>query len=158
MTTRNLSLTLEQAKELYKANPDLKDLLLPSFPELDNKVVDKWEDLEVLNGYYIDDDSKIIPVRSRILIPSNKNIFATEKQAKSSLAAAQLSQLLESTGDCNVDWASLGKPKYTIHRDGNRLVGSLHRNTYYFLAFNTEAIRDEFLTKHEDLIKQYFEL
>ncbi len=87
--------------------------------------------------------------------PETINIFKTEKQARSSLAMAQLSQLMAYLGDeCDVDWndASL---KCTIYKFQNSIRADINRHMYQFLAFKTAKVRDAFLEKHKELIKDY---
>jgi hypothetical protein len=51
-------------------------------------------DLNEVSGFYIDSFSKIEVYENRPVHDDNQNVFATENQAKSALAKAQLSQLL----------------------------------------------------------------
>lgn len=158
MEKRQLTLTLEQAKVLYASNESLRPVLLETFPELQYKgMVDKWEDLETISGYWVRADCAD-EINNAKTSDNNKNIFATEKQAKSALASAQLSQLMKALGsECEVDW-SKGEDKYTIKRTETGITRQINITDYYFLAFKTYSVRDEFLKRHIDLINQYFEL
>jgi hypothetical protein len=191
---RKIELDLEQAKELYKAQPELRELLLTTFTLFELKGLKTWEDLRTVSGYVVKDkhdeisetemespnydysgrpswnpkypsityshDIRIYQV-SENKTDCNlcfKNIFATEKQAKSSLAMAQLSQLMKDLGDeCVVDWTST-QVKYSIIRDRNQITANQNYDIYQFLAFKTSIVRDEFMKIHEKLIKEYFEL
>lgn len=166
-TSRKIKLTLEQAREMYGKNESLDKLLLANFPELGVKKVGKWEDLGEINGFAISDAGGIFrdtggiysfasPVNTEY---NNRNIFATESQAKSALAMAQLSQLMKHVnGDWVADWTDANKFKYVIKRFGQTILTATNERTYMFLAFPTSAIRDQFLSDHEQLIKTYFEL
>lgn len=59
----------------------------------------KWEDLERLSGCYIADNCIIRPASNIIANGENKNVFLTEKHAKSALAMAQISQLIPYYGE-----------------------------------------------------------
>ncbi|WP_291115491.1 hypothetical protein [Flavobacterium sp. UBA6135] len=59
-------------------------------------LVEDWSDLNSISGYYIDSFSKVEIYHNRPTNEENRNVFATESQAKAALAKAQLSQLLQS--------------------------------------------------------------
>lgn len=122
-----------------------------------------WRELgAIISGYYIDDDSKITE-RPRsdqyYYCSSNYNIFATEKQAKSALAMARISQIMandERFGGPVTDqeWQE-PKTKYIIQRVRNHIDIDGYSHMYSFLAFHTREQRDLFLKENEDLVKDY---
>lgn len=116
----------------------------------------KWEDLNRINGCYITDNCIIRPASNIKPNEENKNVFLTEKHAKSVLAMAQISQLMPYYGGgiTNEEWEN-SSPKYIIDRYGNMINITFHTNAYYFLAFHTEEQRDEFLKNNEQLVKDY---
>lgn len=116
----------------------------------------KWGDLNRISGYYITDNCSIRPATNVIANGENKNVFLTEKYAKSALAMAQISQLMPYYGGeiTNEEWGN-SSSKYIIDKYDNRIDISFHRNAYYFLAFHTSEQRDEFLKNHEQLVKDY---
>lgn len=67
---------------------------LRKYLEENPKLVKSWSDLNEVSGFYIDSFSKIESYENRPVHDDNRNVFATENQAKSTLAKAQLSQLL----------------------------------------------------------------
>lgn len=152
---------IEQARQLYKTNPEYRNTLLSEYSDEElgiKKELKSWEELEKIKGYYINNQSEVTGVEKN-LEDKDRNIFATEKQAKSALAMAQLSQLMKDLGDeCDVDWNDSGEQKYCIYRRGNEVVKDWFWNNYYFLAFRTAKVRSIFLEKHLDLIKEYFML
>lgn len=117
----------------------------------------KWNELKVLEGfsgnnygtsYFLENELDCFRI----------DIFKTEKQAESSLAKAQLSQLMHIYNDGWIpDWGSEGT-KFCINRFTNDVISDTAVGTYAFLAFKTESLRDEFLKNFEGLIKTYFEL
>lgn len=160
MKQRNLKLNLEQAKRLLKTNPELKETIYNSFPELKPKLIvpDSWGSLDLLEGYYIDAGSNISITTCSYRSYAHRNVATTEKHCLSMLAFAQLSQLMKATGDCDIDWDDEDQAKYCIIRKGLELTKFDAHVTYYYLAFKTESIRDEFFEKHIELIKQYYML
>ena len=87
------------------------------------------------------------------------NPFATEKQAKSALVMAQLSQLKKVyNGDWEADWNNCNQHKHVILRSSDKLYKHTKITAYHFLAFKSEEIRNEFLKNFEQLIRDYFEL
>ena len=113
-----------------------------------------------ISGFYIGELSRI-NYRTDVPFDScNYNVFSTEKQAKSALAMAQISQIMANDkrfGGIVTDeeWNNT-KYKYVIYRSCNKIVCNeclLH--TYEFLAFHTKEQRDLFVYENEDLVKQY---
>lgn len=156
---KQIELTLEQAKELLETTPSLKDVIYSNFPEL--SVIKSWADLSKLNGisgYHIDTRSNIVPIYDVWAVTENKNLFATKKQARSALAYAQLTQLMQATGDCDVDWEDHTSLKHCIVRNANIITFGIYFREFHPLAFKTKEIRDLFQIKHNKLIKEYFEL
>ncbi len=119
-------------------------------------------------GYYVKDDSTIHSSGQRIKLQDvDRNIFATEKQAKSSLAFAQLSQLHKVMIDeynlinnCNwkPNWHDYEQAKYTVSRYKNNLI--LHKSTtgFKYLTFPTQELAEFSLEHHRELWKDYYEL
>lgn len=122
------------------------------------KTTKPWNDLKLIDGYYIETGAGITAIYKVPSLDNNKNLFATEKQAKSALAIAQLSQLMKALGDeCDVDW-NTPVYKFCIERHQNTIQDNGYISTYQFLSFKTQSVRDKFMEFHIDLIKQYFML
>ena len=122
-------------------------------------IVKRWRDtINYIGGYYINDCSKIVKT-SCGNNPFNYNVFATEKQAKSALAMAQISQIMandERFGGVVTDeeW-KMGILVHTIERYKDTYTIQSRVDYYPFLAFHTYEQRDLFLEEYEDLIKDY---
>ena len=112
----------------------------------------------IINGFYI--------YHSQIFgheCQNNKaarDIFATEKQAKSALAMAQISQIMANDtrfGGIITDeeWNNSSCKKYVIDRIYNRLLYPTYINVYAFIAFHTPEQRALFLQENEQLVKDY---
>ena len=114
-----------------------------------------------ISGFYIN-DSQIFG-HDFINNKAARDIFATEKQAKSALAMAQISQIIandERFGGVITDeeWDDCTLRKFVLYRFCNRLDCSIYFTEYAFIAFHTEKQRDLFLKEYEQLVKDYLML
>ena len=169
MEARNVKVTLETAKRWKDLGGEFEKIALETFPELN--VRNEWESKFVggkIKGYFIDHDESSINFfdseESQFIddgISSDcKNIFKTEKQAKSALAYAQLTQLMalpEYNGDWVPDWSN-DQFKYIIGRYSDNIKINRYSKIYYPISFKSAEIRNRFLENNLDLLKEYFEL
>jgi hypothetical protein len=157
---KQIELSIEQAREWYNDPEGFKKTLIANFSkeELEKKQLPKsWEELRYVNGWYVTSASRINLFDANAIY-SAKNTFATQKQAESALARAQLSQLMKVyNGDWEADWRNF-EYKYIIVREYNILEIYKNKHHYNFLAFPTAELRDEFFENFEELIKTYYEL
>ena len=129
-------------------------------------ITKRWRDDEsqTLQGYYITGYSCItINTDPYTNAPHNYNVFATEKQAKSALAMARISQIMANDkrfGGVVTDeeWANETTTKHVIARYKEVIFQTTYTSTYSFLAFHTEEQRDLFLKENEDLVRDYLML
>lgn len=120
-----------------------------------------WSDKEneVIEGHYISLDSTISPFCTNINA-NNYGLFATEKQAKSALAMARISQIMandiEHFGGVVTDkeWKN-DNLKHAIYRFSNNIYIASTNHEYFFLAFHTVEQRNLFLDKYRDLVEDY---
>lgn len=124
-----------------------------------SKTQKRWRDNEnvPVNGYFIDIDSQIESF-SDWNTCINYNLFATEKQAKSALAMAHISQILANDkrfGGPISDEEWDGRSQYSIVRV-NKILIVQARPSYEFLSFRTPKQADLFLEENKDLIKDYY--
>ena len=156
METKELKISVPAGYEIDKENSTFECI---KFKKIEQK---RWRDNEdaKIKGYYIGfQTSEIIKASDVYNVPFNYNVFATEKQAKSALAIARISQIIandERFGGIvtdeewnNDDW------KYIIWREYNSVYTDCLLKTYRFLAFHTAEERDLFLQENEDLVKDY---
>ncbi len=115
-----IKLSNEQARELFKSNPEFRDTILSDFSDKELEVDNRpksWKEL-VVDGYYIDDWSEITGYDEGSSEGSDKNLVPTEANAKSVLALTQLLQLAKSlNGGSNdewVDWDDDYQRKYHV--------------------------------------------
>lgn len=123
-------------------------------------VAEKWRDNgnATVSGFYIDNHSHIYCNRGKNAT-YNYNLFATNKQARSALAMAQISQIMandERFGGVVTDeeWKDTTL-KFVINRVRNTINKSAFANSHEFLSFHTQEQRDLFLMENEDLVKGY---
>ncbi len=113
-----------------------------------------------ISGYYITTNSEIKYINGLYNPPSDFNVFATNKQAKSALAMARISQIMahdERFGGIITDeeWCDNDICKYVIYRGNNKILKIYYYESYEFLAFHTEEQRKLFLQENEQLVKDY---
>ena len=163
METRNVKITLETAKRWYEQGGEFKEMALSAFTDAElNPVRNEWESKILgkdIDGFYISSLSYVIQFKNNCSKRDNAT-FKTEKQAKSALAYAQLTQLMalpEYNGDWVPDWTD-DNTKFIIRRCGNTIAFDFYTKTYYSIAFKTPEIRDRFMKNNYDLLKEYFEL
>jgi hypothetical protein len=156
METRNIKITEETALR-WKNGTDneLKELAKMTFPELFKKELPKsWNDLKVVSGYYPTSDSTI-KYSTGVLKCLTKNNFATEEQAKASIALSQLSQLKAVYNDGWIaDWSNPNTNKYCIEFVRNTIGSYIRQKNNAFLSFKDAETRDLFLENFSDLILQ----
>ena len=165
METRNVKITIETAKRWYEQGGEFKEMALSAFTEDElNPGRNEWEDriiaygTKLVSGWYLGSDSVFKETHED---NTNRSTFKTEKQAKSALAYAQLTQLMalpEYNGDWNPDWEKETEDKYVIRRIKNNVVQDVFTTSYFHLAFKSYKIAGKFLKNNLDLLKEYFEL
>lgn len=159
---RNITLTLEKAKEWYRKGGELKEVALQAFTEKElNPLPRSWE--EFCEKYPIKDREAHFDSISSIIIQNgdatvrasirDRNICPSQKSAEAHLAMIQLEQLR----DC---WRQGWKPecnehhKYGIRILKGELTVIVVTNIPSFLTFPTRKMAEEFLECFKDLIKQ----
>lgn len=158
-----LFIDLKTAQEYFKQGGLHKEIALKSgYTEAElNPVRNEWGSKFIgkeIKGYY-STNSKILEAKGNCSSKC-KDIFRTEKQAKSALAYAQLTQLM-ALPEYNGDWVPNWEDKsqvYTIIGFGNNILKFSGINHRSHIAFKSEEIRDKFLENNMDLLKEYFEL
>lgn len=124
-------------------------------------ITKRWRDGKpYVNGWYIRDDHISDEEFNLNWKDGNLDVFAAEKQAKSALATAQISQIMandERFGGVITDeeWKDRSLLKNIIYRYNNCVYTNRLLEWYHFLAFHTEEQRDLFLEENEDLVKDY---
>lgn len=116
-----------------------------------------WEGLGNISGVFIGAGSEFFEDSCIPTSNNNRNVFLTEKHAKSALAMAQISQLIPYYGGeiTNDEWKDSSIRKYIIFRKMSYVGRCEAYSNYEFLAFHTAEQRDEFLKNNEQLVKDY---
>lgn len=156
---KNIEMTLEEARKFYKESSDegFKRMLEINFGEEVKKSLPmSFEELETIKGYYMHNNSNIVEVSKVSPDGLNRNIFRKESQAKSSLAMAQLSQLMYAWNDgWEPDWTDATN-KYCIPSGKECNYIETYSNSKHFLAFKSREIAEKFLSTFKDLIDEYY--
>ena len=122
-----------------------------------------WEDAFIGNpirGYWVNSASDV-KMAKREAVANDRNVFKTEKQAKSALAYAQITQLMALScynGDWTPDWENGLFDKYSLIRKDNTIELILRSDTFSPITFKSKDAQESFLKNHEDLLKQYFQM
>lgn len=139
---------------------DQRNELIKQLQEMEFKkeLPKSWEHIQCISGFYIDEYSVIKKTGKCNTSSVNQNLFATEKQAKSALAKAKLSQLMKVYNDGWVaDWKNVSQIKFCINFYSDGLYKSDNTNLYNFLSFKDAKTRYLFLRRFEKDIRIYFE-
>ena len=155
---RNITLTLEKAKEWYKKGGDLREIALQAFTEKElNPLTRSWEEFATSHarmGYYISSDGKLLMCASSGKF-SSPHVCPSKQSAEAHLALIQLEQLR----DCwrqgwEPDWSDAKQVKFYIcYYQGKFKISTLYE-TRRFLSFPTYEMAKEFLKCFRDLIEK----
>ena len=162
METRNVKMTLETAKRWKEMGGEYEQVAVETFPELavKNEWVEKFENKEI-SGFYVAQISEIREYDGSHSTISDMNLFKTEKQAKSALAYAQLTQLMalpEYNGDWVADWSNDEEKKFCIIPLKEELRIERFYGYRQKICFKNMTLAELFLKNNIDLLKQYHEL
>lgn len=154
--------TQTENRKLFKSKQKAEEYLAslqPKEPELPKS----WEDLEVAEGYFIYQGINNFYPTIKYTIRTNnglKNtVFTTEKQAKSVLAFAQLSQLVKVLNEGEeLNWTNDNQYKFIINRVGDDLVTQNYITYFHHLPLKSRELAEFSLLHHKDLWEQYYEL
>ena len=159
---KSIKIQIPDGYEIDEAKSSFTEI---KFKPVGVKYPDSWEDAflgECMYGFYVrGQESKPFNYGQREALRDEKDVFKTEKQAKSSLAYAQLTQLMALpcyNGDWEADWNDDGQPKYVIYRESNQLEKENNYRFYEEIAFKSPEIRDIFLDKYQCLLKTYYQI
>lgn len=162
--------TMKESQEIEFKIPE--GYVIDSSKRTENKIVCKkiepkypksWNEAfisGVIKGYYVEGSSIEHTGHNKCTI-EDRYTFKTEKQAASSLAYAQLTQLMALpcyNGDWMPNWDDPNQEKYCITRMRYDIVKLDYSGYFSFLAFKSEKIRDIFFNNHMDLIRQFHQL
>ena len=133
------------------------------FKPIEVKCPKSWDDAFVGNpiyGYWIGRQC-YIEVADTFAKSVDKNVFKTEKQAKSALAYAQITQLMALpcyNCDWIPDWENQNEEKYFPYIANNIILSGIVYAEFQHVAFKSYDVYKAFIENHEDLLRQYFEM
>lgn len=159
METRNVRLTLEQAKEFYKKGGDLRTIALTAYTEEELITLPRsWEDFcrryeKGAGEAYITSRSEIgksclFEGESRDK-DSDQNVLPSESAAEAHLALMKLHQLRDCYRQGWVpDWEDLAQEKYCIVAIGERQCKTIKCiRAKHFLSFQSQELAGKFLER-----------
>lgn len=154
MDTKEIKIVPPEGYEIDKENSTFECI------KFKVKSIKRWRDEnQIVHGYYLECGRVSHFSIDRFWEDGNLDIFATEKQAKSALAMAQISQIMANDKRfggviTDAEWLQ-DFYKYAITRVSSMIVKGCYTTNYKFLAFHTQEQRDLFLKENEDLVKDY---
>jgi len=165
---KEIKLSIEQAKQLYKEHPDWRDTILSEFTDdelnIDNFPMN-WEDLCPVTGYWVTTDSEIgLQSNASDFDSKDKNLFPTKSDCKKVLAEAQLRQLVYfiNSKELEEDWiTSSSRDKYTVYYDCYQKKLSVFRASFTLggeVYFKKEEDALKSIKYHLDLWKDYLKI
>lgn len=174
MESRNITLTLDKAKEWYKQGGELKEVAPQAFKEeelVNDELPKTWEEFckKITKKeepwynrleWYISDDCEISYVnrsdwRNR---EEDKNLLPSKEAAEAHLALMQLHQLRDYYRQGWVpDWSN-NDLKFGIVTNGKKASIGTGISFNYFLSFQSREIAEQFLENFRDLIEKAVDL
>jgi len=163
METRNVKVALETAQRWYGQGGEFKEMALSAYTEAElSPIRNEWERKilgKMVRGYFIY-DSEIKKSNELPFQKEDKDLYNTEKQAKSALAYAQLTQLMalpEYNGDWVADWSE-DKYKWCVYRCSLGIEVGSYSRVYFPIAFKSKEVAERFMENNLDLLKQFNEM
>jgi hypothetical protein len=162
---KQLEITLEQARELYKKCSEMKDILISNFGKenLEEKILPKtWEDCiyllckEQKEAFCLGFNSEVrsFTIDKYCNSQAFKNTLLSKELAEAMLALSQLLLLRDYYNDgWEPDWTKY-EDKYVIYFYDDEMRRCKFQYCNMPLAFKSEKLRDEFLENFKELIEQ----
>lgn len=160
-TEKQIKMSLELAKQMLGKDEAMDMLIKQNFSNeelgIKPKLPKKWEDLELISGYFINESSYIHQLNPDKILHNtsytNRNTLPTKELAQAMLALCQLLYLRDIYNDgWQPDWKSGGQ-RYTIVSRDN-MIGCFENNTVsHPIVFKTSKLRDLFFENFKDLLE-----
>jgi hypothetical protein len=157
---RNITLTLDKAKEWYKKGGELKEIALQAFTKSElNPLPKTWE--EFCKNYPVKKGESYLGIRDEIsIVPCDvngnrkyKNWIPSKESAEAHIALIQLEQLRNCWwGNWKLEWDD--SYKYAIKNLQGKTTILECSNVVAFLVFPTSEMAEEFLKCFKDLIEK----
>jgi hypothetical protein len=152
MEQKTLNIEIPEGYEIDKEKSSFEKIVFKQ--KNVSLVLDSWEDLKEIEGYWIDDNSDINE-NIHAAHKFHRNIFPTREYAEAALALAQLLQIRQRCiGNWKPDWTNSLQSKHVITPEKDEICIRILYYSNRPLSFPTFEIAKEFLKKHETLIQQ----
>lgn len=162
---RNITLTLDKAKEWYNKGGELKEIALQAFTERELTKVDlpkSWE--EFCTNYpiqtgeaIIDEQTSQIRIYKGIVargLTHDKNIYPSEKSAEAHLAMIQLEQLRDCYRGLFVTVVGMPIWNISIYDGKPHIFKAMWGKNQSFLSFQSKEVAEEYLKNFKPLIEK----
>lgn len=147
---KDLKITPPEGYEIDKEASTFEHIV---FKPIQKQLPKSWEELDVIKGWFVNTGSEIGYTQVGTY-RHNRSVFVTEEQAEASIALAQLTQLREVYRQgWKPNWNE-GSAKDVIEKYSGEVVGDSYFNRSFFLAFQSEEVRDQFLKNFKELIEK----
>ena len=147
---KDLKITPPEGYEVDKEASTFEHIV---FKPIQKQLPKTWGELDEIKGWFVNNGSGIEGVQVGIYL-SHRNVFATKEQAEAAVALAQLTQLREVYRQgWKPDWNE-GSAKDVIEKYSGEVVGDSYFNRSFFLTFQSEEVRDQFLKNFKELIEK----
>ena len=158
---KELKIEVPKGYEIDKENSSFERIVFKKKQEIKT-----WDDLceagKNIEGFFLNVAYSNVYKAAPVKAENNRNVFLTEKEARSARAAAMISQLMPYYGGAITDeeWKDCCMRKFVITRSeyGAHFVESVFVGSvclFHFLAFHTKEQRDSFYKNNEHLVKDY---
>ena len=146
METKEVKITIPQGYEIDKENSTFECIKFKKIHQINT-----WKDIPKVNGCYISNCNIVTGYEGKPC-EENKDVYLTDKYAKSALDLAQISQLMPYYGGeiTNEEWKRNDR-KFTIVAYDGELKPFTHVNNKVLVAFHTEAQRTKFMSFPENI-------
>lgn len=150
MKNKEFKIEVPDEYEVDKENSTFEKIV---FKKVERELPKSWEDLKILNGYYVKDSSKVDLFKSYTTDEYNKNVFPTKEEAEACLALAQLCQLRDRYNDGWKPCWNTDTMKHCIYVSKGEIRSGHQFENSRILTFEKIEIRDKFLENFKDLIE-----
>lgn len=152
METKELVITIPEGYEIDEQNSTFECIKFKKIHQINT-----WEDIPRVNGCYMN-NSHIYTGYEGKPCEENKDVYLTDKYAKSALALAQISQLMPYYGGevTNEEWEK-DNYKYSIDISNGKIYESICK-CKHIVTFHTKKQLNKFLSFPENvqLIKDLY--
>ena len=153
---KELKIEVPKGYEIDKENSSFERIVFKKKQEIKT-----WDDLceagKNIEGFFLSVAYSNVYKAAPVKAENNRDVFLTEKEARSARAAAMISQLMPYYGGAITDeeWKDCCMREFVITRSeyGVHFVESAC--WFYFLAFRTAEQRDDFYKHNTQLVKDY---